>query len=631
MIKFKNITKIYHTGKIEFAALKNISFEISEGEFVAIMGPSGSGKSTLLNIMGCLDVATSGQYFINKNDVSGLNFSQLAKIRNSEIGFVFQNFNLLSYLTATNNIELPLIYSGNKYSHDYLLKTLGRVGLKEWAGHKPTELSGGQQQRVAMARALVNNPSIILADEPTGNLDSKSGLEIIKLLEKLNNEGITIIIITHDDYVASFSHRIIHIKDGEIFSDTKSKKIRKISKAPVEKVIQKKKGLELKKVKQNVTVAIKSIITKKMRTFLTTLGMLIGVASVVAMISLGEGAKQRITEDIKKMGSNLLTLHSGGQSRGGMRSQSFADRNKLSIRDADSVKTSTKLIKAMTPVSRSSATVVYRNRNVRTDIQGVNASFPEINNFSIKYGTFFTEKDIRLQTRVAVLGNTVFSNLFDGKDPVGTYIKLNRINFLVIGVLEPKGSSMFGDMDDLVAIPVTTAMKKLFGTDKIYGMTFQVKNEQLMTEAEEEITRILKREHNLGEDEEADFHIHSQLEMIEQVQETTRVFTLLLGGIASISLLVGGIGIMNIMLVTVMERIKEIGLRKAVGAQRKDILYQFLTEALIICFIGGVFGILLGFFGSKIISKFTDWVTFVPFYSIIISVLSPYTILIPLS
>ncbi|MDD5066108.1 MAG: ABC transporter permease [bacterium] len=626
MITLKKITKIYTTGKIKLEALKDINLEIDQGEFVAIMGPSGSGKSTLLNILGCMDNPTSGNYYLYEQDVAGLSETDLSGIRNKTFGFVFQSFNLLNYLNAGQNIELPLVYSDHPYSQQKVLTSLEKVNLTERAMHKPQELSGGQQQRVAIARALVNNPGIILADEPTGNLDSKSGQDIMQILTSLNNEGITVILVTHDDHVASSAHRIIHIRDGKVFSDTRTRKKKHHEKPVKLHAGQGKSFFSIKKIKQNLMIALKSIIMKKMRTFLTTLGILIGVASVISMISIGEGAKADITSNIKKMGANLLFIHAGARHRG-MSSALTAERNRLTMKDAEMITEEEKnLITALTPMVNTSGTVVYQNRSIKPNIQGVNTHFPEINNFKIKYGSFFDDKAINLKDRVAVVGNTVVSNLFDGKNPVGSYIKINRLNFLIIGTFEPKGASFMRDEDEMIAIPVTTAQKRLLGIDYISSINIKVKDENLMDAAEERIKALLKRAHGLKENDEADFEIRSQMELLQNVQQTTKTFTLLLGGIASISLLVGGIGIMNIMLVTVMERIKEIGLRKAIGARKSDILYQFLTESIIICFLGGLIGILLGMTVSKLIAQFTQWKTSVSYFSILLSFLFSFLI-----
>ncbi len=617
MIKLENITKIYRTGKIELVALKNINLEITSGEFVAIMGPSGSGKSTLLNILGCLDLPTSGNYFLFNKDVSKMKDSQLAKIRNSTFGFIFQNFNLLNYMNIYENIEVPLIYSDKKYSRIDIYNALEMVQLREWAKHKPTEISGGQQQRVAIARALITNPSIILADEPTGNLDSKSGKDIMNILKELNNNGKTIILVTHDKEVASFAHRHVHIRDGEIISDRSKKKILHI-KMKNQFLPDYDNRFNLRKLKQNIWVAIKSIVSNKLRAFLTTLGIIIGVASVISMISIGEGAKKNITANIKNMGANLLYI-SPGASRKGMRKSTLAERNKLTLLDAYAIKREAKTVALLTPVLYFNKIIVYKNRNLNASIQGVNSSFPEINNYKIKYGSFFDDRAIRLKERVAVVGNTIVKELFDGKNPVGEYIKINRINFLIIGAFEPKGATSWRDLDNIVVIPISTAQKRLLGVDFISGITVKVKNEKLIPAAKAEITRILKRTHRIKHNQEPDFNIRSQVEILQRVTDTTKTFTLLLGGIASISLIVGGIGIMNIMLVTVMERIKEIGLRKAIGARRVDILFQFLTESITICFLGGFMGIILGVLVSKFISNITRWGTYIPLYAILLS------------
>ncbi|MEO0101997.1 MAG: ABC transporter permease [candidate division WOR-3 bacterium] len=615
MIELRNITKIYRLGKVELRALNNISFSITDGEFIAIMGPSGSGKSTLLNILGCLDVPTEGAYLIDGVEVSKLSDRQLAQIRNEKFGFVFQNYNLLPRLNAWANVELPLIYSGNYHRRkEKVFRALEVVNLRERAFHRPSELSGGEQQRVAIARALINEPSIILADEPTGNLDSKTGKEIMEILTGLNEKGITIVMVTHDNNIANYAQRIIRLRDGEIIEDERRKEMVSLPKKP-SPTFQRKRKFSLAELKESVKMAIFSILANKLRSFLTMLGIIVGVAAVITMIALGQGASAQITQRIKQMGSNLVMVNQFRRMVGG------GSVTPLSYSDALAIKEKITSVARIDASFRQRAPVVYGNLNVNTEINGVTPNFPIVRNFPVERGSFFTEEDNQLMRRVAVLGKTVVKKLFGEEDPIGQYIKIRRVIFQVIGVMSEKGSSGFRDEDDVVFIPLRTAQKRLFGLDRdrVMEINIEVKNEKMIDTTIKEVTQLLRERHRIREGEEDDFNVRSQAEILSTVQETSRTFTLLLAGIAIVSLIVGGIGIMNIMFVSVTERTREIGIRKAIGAQRIDILGQFLIEAVIVSLSGGIIGILLGIGASKLVSRFAGWATIITPTSILLS------------
>ncbi len=626
MIELRNITKIYRMGKVEFTALNNISFQVEDGEFIAIMGPSGSGKSTLLNILGCLDVPTKGEYLIDGVKVSEFNDSQLASIRNRKIGFVFQNYNLLPRLTALSNVLLPLIYSGNhKKRKEAALNALRAVNLSHRANHRPSELSGGEQQRVAIARALSNEPSIILADEPTGNLDSKSGKEIMTILTELNKKGITVIMVTHDNTVAAYARRIIRLKDGEIIEDQKISDQRPTSEpGSASSTQQKKKGrkFSILELKENITMAVSSIFANKLRSFLTMLGIIVGVAAVITMIAIGQGASNQITQRIKQMGANLVMVNQFRRMVGG---GSFTP---LTYADARAIAEECPSVARVDASFRRNAQVVFGNLNVNTEINGVTSNFPMIRNFPVERGSFFTEEDNKLMRRVCVLGKTVVKKLFGETDPIGQYLKIRRTVFQVIGIMSEKGSSGFRDEDDVIFVPLRTAQKRLFGLDRdqVSEINVEVKSEKLMDKATTEITNLLRARHKIRPGQEDDFNVRSQAEILSTVQETSKTFTLLLAGIAIVSLIVGGIGIMNIMFVSVTERTREIGIRKAIGAQRIDILGQFLIEAVILSLSGGLIGIILGIGASKLTSQFAGWATVVTPGSILLSFLFAFTV-----
>jgi macrolide transport system ATP-binding/permease protein len=628
MIELKNISKIYQMGDIKLAALDNASFRVEDGEFIAIMGPSGSGKSTLLNILGCLDVPTKGQYLIDGVDVSEFPESKLAQIRNEKIGFVFQGFNLLPRLNAVSNVELPLIYSGNHNQRKATsINALKAVNLKERAYHRPKELSGGEQQRVAIARALVNEPSIILADEPTGNLDSKSGKEIMALLAELNKKCITIIMVTHDATVASYAQRIIRLKDGQIIED---KKVEGAQEKPNQELICRrnekgKRKFTISELKENLSMAVASIFSNKLRSFLTMLGIIVGVAAVITMIAIGQGASASITKRISQMGANLLMVRAGSFRQGGVRTAAGSVVT-LKYDDAQAILQDCPSVDKVVAVISRNAQVVYGDQNANTSVNGVTPDYPTVRNFPVETGSFITDDDNRLLRRVAVLGKTVVSELFGNQDPIGQYMKINRIIFQVIGVMSTKGTAGPQDQDDVVFVPLFTAQKRLFGMDNISRIDVEAKSQSVMSQADTEITYLMRQRHRIRPGQDDDFDVGSQADILQTVQETSKTFTMLLAGIAIVSLIVGGIGIMNIMFVSVTERTREIGIRKAIGAQRIDILGQFLIEAVIVSLCGGLIGIVLGVGASKLTSQFAGWSTVITPVSVILSFLFAFAV-----
>jgi len=620
MIELRNVSKIYKMGAISVPALKDATITIENGEFVAIMGPSGSGKSTLLNILGCLDMPTTGQYLLDGINIGEFSDSELAQIRNEKIGFIFQTFNLLPRLNAISNVELPLIYAGNRNKRKKIaVEALKAVNLEERAGHRPKELSGGQQQRVAIARALANEPSIILADEPTGNLDSKSGKEIIAILDNLHKKGITVILITHDDSIASYAKRIIRLMDGEIVEDRRSEEIQIVGgETNPTRSLKKKRKFSIAEMAESFTMAVSSIFANKLRSFLTMLGIIVGVAAVIAMTAIGQGAGAKVKERISELGTNLLMVRPGASQRGPARS-AFGSITSLTYDDALAIAEQATSVGKVDASYSKNAQAVYGNKNTNTSINGATPNFPEVNNFPVEQGSFFTDEDNRLMRKVAVLGKTVAENLFEDKDPIGEYMKIKRVTFQVVGVLKEKGGSGWRDEDDVILVPLKTAQKRLFGVDYVSNINVKAKSEEVMDLASTEITSIIQERHDIGANDEDDFHIMSQAEILTTMEETNQTFTMLLAGIAVVSLIVGGIGIMNIMFVSVTERTREIGIRKAIGAQKIDILSQFLIEAIIVSLAGGAFGIIGGILTSQIMSKFAGWQTVITPISVVMS------------
>ncbi len=623
MIELKNINKIYKTGKISYQALCDVSLKIEPGEFVAIMGPSGSGKSTLLHLLGFLDRPDSGSFILGGKEVSGLSDDDLAVLRNRLLGFVFQQFNLLPRISALENAELPLIYAGKRHLKELALEKIAEVGLAKRASHRPNEMSGGEQQRVAIARSLVNEPLIILADEPTGNLDTKSEEEIIKILEDLNRKGKTIIMVTHEKEVAEHAERIIFMRDGQIIFDEK-KSVPTSTKPSIKVDISldniltqsKAAGVRAEFI-DHFRQAVYSIVSHKMRSILSMLGILIGVASVVAMLALGQGAKESITKALSSLGSNLLSIMAGSEHAHGV-SLGAGTVTRFTLLDAEAV---AKLpeVRRVSPSVSGRGQLVYANKNWNTQISGTGVNYALMRLPNPVTGRFFTEAEVRSRQKVALLGRTVARELFEDKNPLGATIKINRINFMVIGILPERGATGWRDQDDVVIIPVTTAMYRLLGKQFVDSIDAEIKGPELMDQAQYSISQLMIKRHHLSKENENSFQIRNMAEIQDVMESTTKTLTWLLGSIAAISLLVGGIGIMNIMLVSVTERTREIGLRKAIGAHKIDIMTQFLIESVVMTSTGGIIGVLIGSGVAFLLSTFAGWTTKVSLFSIVLS------------
>lgn len=593
LIKLAGVTKTFRNGEIATQVLHGIDLEIYPGEFVAIMGQSGSGKSTLMNLLGCLDRATTGDYFFDGKNVAELDTDGLAQLRREAFGFVFQSYNLLAGSTACENVEMPATYSGlsPQARRERSTRLLGSLGLQERLHHRPNQLSGGQQQRVSIARALMNGGQIILADEPTGALDSHSGKEVMRLLKELSAQGHTIILITHDAEVAHHAQRLIEIRDGEIVSDPGPTIPKEL---PVEEHALRGESALKTEIVEATRTAFRSLYSNIFRTILTLLGIVIGVASVISMLAIGDGAKKSVVDSISAMGSNLLLVRPGGPT------QRFRwDSVTLVPEDVYAIATLPHVAAAL-PEINGSYTLRYGNVDHSTEVTATAAKFPFARKWDVAQGTFFSEEDEANYATVVVLGKTVATKLFAEQNPIGEFIIINNVLFQVIGVMSERGADPGGqDQDDKVFVPFNTGSLRVIGQKFLRNITVSVDEEKNMEEVQTRIHALMMERHGTE-----DFQIRSMSSLIDMVSETQNTMTFLLGSIAAISLLVGGIGVMNIMLVSVTERTREIGIRMATGARTRHIMQQFLIEALVVSAIGGVIGVVLGLGTAALIAHF---------------------------
>ncbi|OCG00499.1 MacB family efflux pump subunit [Gilliamella sp. wkB112] len=593
LIKLDNITREFPAGESTIQVLKNINLTINAGEMVAIIGASGSGKSTLMNILGCLDKPTTGTYIIGGRETSKLSPDELAELRREHFGFIFQRYHLLNALTAQGNVEIPAIYAGvtNEDRQSRATNILTRLGLVDKIYNKPNQLSGGQQQRVSIGRALINGGQIILADEPTGALDRKSGLEVMAILRELHQQGHTIIIVTHDPNIAKSAERIIEISDGNIIADSINPDYQ-----PKQNDNRQVKQIETTKTKDNFwakyyrfrdafRMAIIAMFSQRLRTFLTMLGIIIGIASVVSVVALGQGTKQKILANINSLGTSTLEIYAG---------TGFGDRNAEKITtlrssDADFL-AKQNFVHSTTPNVSTSVYFRINNLAVTGTVNGVGEQFFAVRGYDITKGEAFDQNDIIASTQEAVIDENTVKQLFANEDPIGKILMVGQLPVKIVGIAT-KQQQGFGSNESLnVWLPYTTVINRMVGQTSLKSITVRVNDDVDLSIAEQAINKIMLQRHGVK-----DFFIFNSDNIRESIDSSAWVMTLLISAIALISLVVGGIGVMNIMLVSVTERTREIGVRMAVGARSSDILQQFLIEAILVCLIGGTIGILLSF------------------------------------
>ena len=715
LIHLENITKTYHLGEVDVPVLKGVSLSIARGEMVALMGASGSGKTTLMNILGCLDRPSSGGFWFDGQDMSDLSPDQRALVRTSKLGFVFQSFNLLPRTSALHNVLMPLDYAIDRHARSeangLARSLLKQVGLADRMHHESSQMSGGQQQRVAIARALVNRPSLLLADEPTGNLDSRVGDEILRMFQRLHSDGITVILVTHDPKVAAYADRTIRMADGLIEEDQQSSArsstahrtaafISSADRPPVlpyqapptlpesesgdaalaatraaasenphEPTSRPPSGprgnLAATLLPPTLRTALNNLRRHKMRSTLTVLGVIIGVAAVIAMREIGQGSKTAIEKTIAGMGASKIPIFPAAVNNGGV-SQGAGTFQSLKPGDVEAIARQCPAVTVVVPLVWAQAQAVYGKRNWSPQrLTGTEPGYLTTRDWELEEGECFTAADVSSRSGTCVIGTTVRRELFDDESPVGKIIRIRNVPFRVVGVLGRRGADMMGqDQDDVIVTPWTTLKFRVNGisaapakttdaaaarpTHNLYPVgtplyppvsatqlvnrpqpVGQTNIDMIQAKATDtsqvpvaikQIAAILRERHHLADGDGDDFNILDMTEIARASSRSSELMSTLLLVVATISLAVGGVGIMNIMLVSVTERTREIGLRMAVGARRHHILRQFLLEAFLLCLAGGVLGILVGRGTSIMVREFQHWTTEISIPAIAISV-----------
>ena len=601
LMEVKGLLREFKAGEQTIRVLHDINLTIHQGEMVAIIGQSGSGKSTLMNILGCLDQATAGDYKIFGQSVSRLDADELAKLRREHFGFIFQRYHLLGDINARDNVSVPAVYAGmdGQARNERAEQLLADLGLADKVNNRPSQLSGGQQQRVSIARALMNGGDIILADEPTGALDSKSGEDVVQILKDLNAQGHTIIMVTHDPGLAAQAERVIEIKDGYIIADYKNEDYQRPAAQSASKIDKHRKsafGSFIDRLFEAFKMSLLAMRAHKMRTLLTMLGIIIGIASVVSVVGLGKGSQAQILSNISALGTNTITV-TDGYPYGDPRRQ-YNDDN-LTPQDAQAVADQPYVI-SVSPQLNSNMSVRYRNVQEAASISGVGKDYLDVSGEKLAMGQGFDEQSILKRTQDVIIDSNAKKTFFpDTANPIGEVLLIGSVPGRVIGVLEPNegGFSRSADTPTLY-MPYTTMMSRLIGSAYIESFIALIDNNISSSAAESAISELMKSRH--GTD---DFRIRNSDSIRQTIESTTAAMTLLISSIAIISLIVGGIGVMNIMLVSVTERTNEIGVRMAVGARQSDIMQQFLIEAVLVCILGGLLGIGMAFAIGELINR----------------------------
>ncbi|EPC7977038.1 MacB family efflux pump subunit [Yersinia enterocolitica] len=606
LLQLDNVSRWFISGEERVQVLKNINLTIHSGEMVAIVGASGSGKSTLMNILGCLDKPSSGEYLVAGRIPQHLDSNELAELRREHFGFIFQRYHLLNDLSAQENVEIPAIYAGvnREERRQRAASLLSRLGLVDRLDYRPSQLSGGQQQRVSIARALMNGGEVILADEPTGALDTHSGTEVLNILKGLHQQGHTVVIVTHDMSIAEHAQRIIELRDGEVIADRQMPQPElpaKISTIETPDIAHKPPLVSWKaqrdRLQEAFKMALLAMSAQRLRTLLTMLGIIIGIASVVSVVALGKGSQQQVLANINSMGTSTLEIFPG-KDFGDMRSAAI---HTLRATDADAL-AQQGYIHSVTPTVSTSTTLRYGNKSVSGTVNGVGEQYFLVRGYTLAQGMAFNRTGVDNLMQEAVIDENTRDKLFpNGENPLGKVILLGSLPCRVIGVAAKKQSGFGSDENLNVWIPYTTAMKRMLGQSYLKSITVRVNDDIDLANAEQGVTKLLTQRHGTQ-----DFFVMNTDSIRQTIEKTTSTMTLLVSMIAVISLVVGGIGVMNIMLVSVTERTKEIGVRMAVGARTSDIMQQFLIEAVLVCLLGGSLGVVLSLVIGLLFSQFSS-------------------------
>nr|WP_256351322.1 MacB family efflux pump subunit [Aeromonas sp. sif0611] len=640
MIQLKGIERRYQSGEHEVTVLHPLDLAIAAGEMVAIVGASGSGKSTLMNLLGCLDRPSGGQYLFRGQDTAGLDALALARLRCHHFGFIFQRYHLLPHLDAAANVEIPAIYAGtSRPERQIRARTLlTRLGLSDRSHHRPGQLSGGQQQRVSIARALANGGEVILADEPTGALDSHSGKEVMAILKELHAQGHTIILVTHDMAVANHANRIITLRDGRVVEDSGQpaatppispdkahgvEERRQIPQATVEQLscalprpaagqkarepapdllptasVDRRGSQGWDRYREAGRMALHAMLAHRMRTFLTMLGIIIGIAAVVSVVALGQGARAKVIDDINAMGTNTIDIFPGKD----WGDEKAASIQTLNERDLDAL-LGQPYLEGASPQIATSGQLRYRNKTSSGSVVGVGSDFFRVKGMTLTQGRLLDERDIRSRTAVAVVDGKTITSLLGKTDPVGQVVLVGTLPVRIVGVVAQETGFGPSSQSVNVWLPYSAVMSRLISQNHFSQITIRVKDGVQPALAEQAAVALLTQRHGVK-----DFFTFSSDSIVKSVEKTTATLTLLVSAIAVISLIVGGVGVMNIMLVSVVERTREIGIRIAVGARQSDILQQFLIEAVMVSLLGGLLGIglaiFIGFIFSLLVESF---------------------------
>ena len=586
LIELKGVSRTYGNGDQTRTVLKNVDLTIVAGEMVAIIGASGSGKSTLMNIMGCLDVPNRGDYYIDGQNAACLSPDELARVRREHIGFIFQRYHLIPDLSALGNVEIPAIYANSERDSRRQRATalLGRLGLEGREHHKPCELSGGQQQRVSIARALINGGKIILADEPTGALDSQSGQEVLAILNELNRRGHTVVMVTHDMKVARHAKRIIELCDGEIIADSGGCVSATETLPKTNRIRQSYWKTLLDRTRESMQMALKAMKTHRLRTTLTMIGIVFGIASIVTVVALGEGARQETLEEIKSLGTNVVSIYPGqdlfDDSIESIRTLVPADANALAKQG---------FIDSVSPEVSASDNIRFLGKSAIASINGVGREHFRVKGIELLQGSTF--RDDRNALQEVIIDENTRKAIFDnaGLQALGQIVFLGSVPARMVGIAKSNNRS---DASNRITVwmPYSTVMYRIVGKPVLTGISVRLKDNVDNEAAISAISQLLTRRHGIK-----DFQLYNFEQIRKSIEHTSMTFSILILMVACISLMIGSIGVMNIMLISVTERTHEIGVRMAVGARRSDIMQQFIIEAVLVCLIGGALGIALSY------------------------------------